>query len=53
MADKKPLDEKNLFEAEMYKLGLELIESYRKGACTDRDKILNAAIKILEITKRD
>ena len=54
MAEKKPpQDEKDQFELEMYRLGLELVESYRKGTCPDRDKTLNAAIKILEITKRD
>lgn len=54
MADKKPIlsDVQSQFEEEMYKLGLELVESFRKGTCSDKGKVLDAAIKILDISKR-
>lgn len=49
MADKKtPSDEKDKFEAEVYKLGLKLIEDYRLGTCADRNKTLEAIIEIFK-----
>lgn len=54
MAEKKtPQEEKTKFDTEMYKLGLELIEAYRKGNCSNRSEILEKAIKIFEISKQD
>lgn len=50
MAEKKA-DEKARFEAEVYKLGLELIEAYRTGMCSDRDKTLAAIIKLFAVSK--
>ena len=60
MAEKKPAqptvkpplnpDVYEQFDTEVYKLGLELIESYRTGKCQDRNKTLEA---IIEIFKRD
>lgn len=49
MAEKK-LDEKDKFEAEVYKFGLELIEAYRKGSCRDSAMVLEAIIAIFKIT---
>lgn len=46
MADKKPQEEKEKFEAEVYKLGLELIEAYRTGTCLDRNVTLETIIAI-------
>ena len=46
--DKKATDEKAEFETEVYKLGLELIESYRKGTCTDWNKTLEMIIEIFK-----
>ena len=56
MAEKKPVqptaketpdsDVYDQFETEVYKLGLELIESYRTGKCSDRNKTLDAIIAI-------
>lgn len=54
MADKKPPQGVQAqFEEEAYKLGIELIESYRKGICVDKNITLEAIIKILDISKRD
>ena len=51
MTDKKTTpEEKEKFEAAVYELGLELIESYREGTCLDRNKTLEA---IIEIFKRN
>ena len=50
MAEKK-LDEKEKFEAEVYKLGLEMIESLRTGTCRDYHKTLEAVIGIFKITR--
>ena len=49
MAEKKS-DEKEKFEAEVYKLGLELIDAYRSGNCRDSNKTLEAIIEIFKIT---
>lgn len=48
MAEKKP-DEKEMFEVEVYKLGLELIEAYRAGTCRDSAKTLEAIIEIFKV----
>lgn len=53
MAEKKtaveiPAEGKAAFETEVYKLGLELIESYRKGTCTDWNKTLEMIIEIFK-----
>lgn len=47
MAEKKP-DDKDKFEVEVYRLGLELIESYRQGTCADRNKALEMIIEIFK-----
>lgn len=47
MVEKKP-DEKDKFEAEVYKLGLKLIEEYNSGNCSDRPKHLEAIIAIFK-----
>ena len=49
MAEKKS-DDKERFEAEVYKLGLELITAYRMGTCGDRQKTLAAIIEIFEVS---
>lgn len=46
MADKKPQEEKEKFEVEVYKLGLELIEAFREGKCHDRKITLETIIAI-------
>lgn len=46
MAEKKPQDDKERFEAEVYRLGLELIEDFRTGRYPDRDRALEVIIAI-------
>ena len=49
MAEKKtPPGEREKFEAEVYKLGLKLIEEYKAGTCPDRNKALEAIIEIFK-----
>ena len=50
MADKK-VDEKEQFEAEVYKLGLKLIEDYRNGNCRDSYAVLEAIIDVFKISR--
>lgn len=50
MAEKTPT-EKNQFEAEVYKLGLEMIENYRQGNCLDRNEMLKAIIELFKVSQ--
>lgn len=49
LLDKQPPDEKTQFEAQVYKLGLTLIDDFRTGKCRDRDKTLAAIIEIFRV----
>lgn len=57
MADKKPVQGKKAeFENEVYTLGLELIESYRKGAYSNLNPpnlILGTIVEIFKTAKTD
>ena len=50
MAEKKPQDDKEKFEAEVYKLGLTLIENYRSGTCRDSNATLEAILELFKIS---
>ena len=47
----KTTAEKNQFEAEVYKLGLEMIEDYRQGNCPDRNEMLKAIIELFKVSQ--
>ena len=49
--DKKPLNEKEKFETEVYKLGITLVENYLAGNCRDSNKTLEAVIELFKISR--